>query len=192
MIKFERVQTEEDRIAMHKLRYDVFCLEKQFLDANDYPEEMEYDEWDEYSTHFIASGEMGIIATARLIPNDIIKLPIEKYFDIEIPSDSSKIFAEFSRLIVHPTFRGMSFQVTGGLYAAMYNYSRKEGITDWYAILDKHLHNAYSQYGFLFRQIGEPRHCFGDVTAPYVVSLEEARTYFKTHNPALYKLLLRP
>ena len=51
---------EEDKLALQMIRREVFIHEQQV------PEEMEWDEFDDSSTHFICTLESKIIATARL------------------------------------------------------------------------------------------------------------------------------
>jgi len=51
---------EKDRAALQKIRREVFINEQQV------PEEMEWDEFDDSSTHFLCTLENKVIATARL------------------------------------------------------------------------------------------------------------------------------
>jgi len=54
---------EEDKPALQMIRREVFIHEQQV------PEEMEWDEFDDSSTHFVCILENKIIATARLKPD---------------------------------------------------------------------------------------------------------------------------
>ena len=52
----------------YRLRYQVYCVERQFLDAADYPDQRETDEFDDDSVHLGAVDAVGELAgTARLI-----------------------------------------------------------------------------------------------------------------------------
>ncbi|MBE0447613.1 MAG: GNAT family N-acetyltransferase [Actinobacteria bacterium] len=189
MIEFRRAQTEDEMIAMYKLRYEVYCLEKRYLNADDYPDQLEHDEWDKYSVHFIATDGTDIVGTVRLIKDSPIGFPTELLFDIARSNIHNKSIAEVSRLIVNPQFKSLTLQIANGLYKVMLNFSIEEGITHWYAVMDKHLYVAYSRIGFTFEQIGESKHCFGCNNSPYVLSLEESLANLKVVNTRMYNFL---
>src|SRR5688572_26885229 len=56
----------------YRLRYQVYCLERCFLPAADYPDGLEVDRFDRHSVHVAVLNLRGeVIATARLIePSD--------------------------------------------------------------------------------------------------------------------------
>jgi len=92
-----------------KLRYEVYCLECNFLEARDYKEGMETDEYDKASIHFAAYTLDGsIVGTVRLVqPDDVQTYPWESHckpFDgFDPPSRDNA--AEISRLVVRKTHR---------------------------------------------------------------------------------------
>lgn len=89
---------------IHKLRFAVYCKEKQYLDASRYPDGREYDEFDAYSVHFAARDSAGkIVATLRLvIPSAEQRFPYEDFCapmpDVVLPPKGR--VAEISRLII--------------------------------------------------------------------------------------------
>ncbi len=94
---------------IYKLRYEVYCLECGFLEARDFEEGMETDEYDAYSIHFAAyTLDRSIVGTVRLVqPRDDQMYPWEshcKAFDgfVNPPRDNA---AEISRLVVRKTHR---------------------------------------------------------------------------------------
>jgi len=192
MIQFRRVQTENEKLAMYRLRYDVYCHEQKFVNADDCPNGLEIDEYDEHSAHFIAIGEEGIIATVRLIESSPIGLPIEKFFELEHPStgpNDSNVYSEVSRLIVHPLFRESSLYFIGGLFLALYDYSRKVGITHWYAVLEEFMFETFTSYGFLLQRIGPPDYCLGRTHSPFVLPLEDGINHIARQKPDLVEFL---
>lgn len=92
-----------------KLRYDVYCLERQFLDAGDFEECLETDDFDDCSIHFAAyTLDNDIIGTVRLVqPHPDQAYPFESHCmpfpDFHAPARESA--AEVSRLVVRKTHR---------------------------------------------------------------------------------------
>ena len=58
------------------------------------------------------------------------------------------------------------------LYKAMYQASKRCGITHWMAATEKSLYRLVSRSGFPFRQIGPETDYYGPV-APYLIDLSE-------------------
>ncbi len=116
--------------------------------------------------------------------------------------DRSK-FAEISRLTVCKGFRGKKknviypdkFQkrknpiIMQGLYAIIYQESRRRGITHWYMITEKKLYYALKRYGVLFHQIGAPVWYHGERT-PYLGIIDQIEQNLIKKNPAMMKNML--
>ena len=111
--------TDELKNEVYKLRYQVYCVENGektgFMNPEDHPEGIEFDEYDSHSSHYlIYHRKRGIfMATTRLIlPNAGI---LEKPFPIEINSQIDNVnllvnmprhnLAELSRFCVSKEFR---------------------------------------------------------------------------------------
>ena len=94
---------------IYKLRYEVYCLECNFLEANDYQSGQESDEYDDCSTHFAAfTLDQNIVGTVRLVqPKDEQVYPWETHchpFE-EFVMPPRENAAEISRLVVRKTHR---------------------------------------------------------------------------------------
>ncbi len=76
-----------------------------------------------------------------------------------------------------------------GLYQAMYQESRRRGLTHWYMITEKKLFFALKKYGFLFHQIGEPVQYHGE-RIPYLGIIEEVEKDLIKNNPDMLKIML--
>lgn len=98
------------RQKIYALRYEVYCLECNFLPAENYPDGLEFDEYDSYSTLFAACNHSDeVIGTARLI-----QCPDDEPFPFEIHCNTlhehialppKHECGELSRLIVHKNYR---------------------------------------------------------------------------------------
>ena len=112
--------TPENLLQIYRLRYEVYCKEGLIpgFDPKDYPDGLEYDEYDERSVHSLLMHKpSGLIAgTVRIILPDQheidTKFPLEKfasdsfYAEIESLKSPSRIhLGEISRLILAPGFR---------------------------------------------------------------------------------------
>lgn len=106
-----RVDTPEKLQECCRLRYEVYCKEALIpgFDANDYPDGLERDQYDERSVHcLLVHNSTGRIAgTVRVILHDSkdqFKFPLEKVTGLEIFPHNR--IGEVSRLILAPEFRG--------------------------------------------------------------------------------------
>src|SRR4051812_26734552 len=61
----------------YRLRYQVYCVEREFLNPENYPDRLEVDEFDRYAWHFGTMDSTGrLVATARLVFPSIFGLPL--------------------------------------------------------------------------------------------------------------------
>ena len=64
----------------YRLRYQVYCVERQFLPASDYPDQREVDAFDQQSIHVGAIDDAGeVAATARIVKPGGAGLPLFRY-----------------------------------------------------------------------------------------------------------------
>ncbi len=94
---------------IYKLRYEVYCLERHYLEAKDCQDDQETDEYDDCSIHFAAyTLSNDIVGTVRLVqPHEGQSYPFETHCTpfpefAYPPRDSA---AEISRLVVKKTYR---------------------------------------------------------------------------------------
>jgi N-acyl amino acid synthase of PEP-CTERM/exosortase system len=94
---------------LFKLRYDVYCIERAFLKAEDAFDGMEFDDYDDRSMHFAAyTMDESLIGTVRLVtPRPRQPFPFElhcrTFDDYRMPPHGQ--CAEISRLAVKRTHR---------------------------------------------------------------------------------------
>ena len=96
--------------AAFALRYQVYCLDRGFLPAEDYPDREERDEYDDHSMHFCALNlREEVVGTVRLVrPPFGMAFPFqdrctELFVDSGLPA--ARDCAEISRLVVDRDYR---------------------------------------------------------------------------------------
>lgn len=178
----------------YRLRYRVYCVERAFLRASDYPDELETDQFDRYARHLGTFDREGrLVGTVRLVFPSILGLPLFHHCSVfsgetELHDPRHRI-AEVSRLSVsrqHRTRSAWSHErrrsarldnvyarndVVGfSLYRGLYQESKRGGLTHWVVATEASLQRAVADYGFPFRLIGQEIDYFGPV-APYMMDL---------------------
>ena len=184
--------------ASYSLRYQVYCHERQFLPAADYPARFELDAYDAQSVHLGVLNTVGeLVATARLVQPGQDGLPLLHhctFFPGETPlDDPSRRVVEISRLSVSrkynrragdgfyglqgPTSRTAAERRGGGeivmaIYKAIYQVSKRRGFTHWVIAAERALRRLVARYGFPFKAIGPETDYYGQVS-PYLMDLRE-------------------
>ena len=60
----------------YRLRYQAYCLERRFLDAEDYPNQLEFDAFDRDSVHVgVLDADSELVGTARIVKPNSAGLP---------------------------------------------------------------------------------------------------------------------
>ncbi|HUG37613.1 MAG TPA: GNAT family N-acyltransferase [Candidatus Limnocylindrales bacterium] len=162
--------------AIHQLRYQVYCLERQFLDLSAHPEGLERDEYDRFSVHFAATDESGeVVATSRLVLDSSFGFPLEHRAGGLAPEfyalPRSRI-GEISRLILATPHRGTAEPaLLFGLLKELFEESRRRGLHGLLASMEPRLARLLRRFGFAFSPIGPAMEYFGLVT-PYWATLD--------------------
>jgi len=114
---FEMVPAISDELKneVYKLRYQVFCIENEIFNSEHYPDNLESDNYDQHSVHYLIrhrnSGDYA--ATTRLIlpdTNNMEKLfPLELHCEIDnlaaLQPINRKHLAEISRFCISKAFK---------------------------------------------------------------------------------------
>ncbi len=160
MLTFHKVETEEDLENVYRLRYQIYCIEKGYEPKEKYPDGIEMDEYDVYSIHFTAKIRDHTVGTARLILNNPLGFPGEKYCKTDIASFRLKKeqTVEISRFAVSTTFvRALQFDRTRiliGLFRELYQETKQLGIENLCAAMGKGLQRLLCKYGIVFSPLG--------------------------------------
>jgi N-acyl amino acid synthase of PEP-CTERM/exosortase system len=203
-----------------ELRFQVYCLECNFLSADDYPHGIETDEHDDDAAHFYAfDAEEDLVGYVRLVlPDDGLQFPIQKHCALSVGNEAltqPRQAAEISRLMVRNDYRrrrgdGLSGVTAGqnraafagerrqeapqillSLYRQMYAYSRENGIRYWYAAMERPLARSLQRMDFAFKSIGPETDYYGPV-APYLADLRELEAQIGERRPQLLAWLRNP
>jgi N-acyl amino acid synthase of PEP-CTERM/exosortase system len=197
--KFSTLCIDDDPALLaesYRLRYLVYCVEREFLRAADYPDGLETDEFDRYAKHlgtFDSAGRM--VGTVRLVFPSILGLPLFRHCAV-FPHETAlydprNAVVEVSRLSVSRQHRPRRYwnqkkgqtvhldtahrhndTVVFSLYRELYQVSKKAGLTHWIVATEASLQRAVADYGFPFRLIGPEIDYFGPV-APYLMDLSD-------------------
>jgi N-acyl amino acid synthase of PEP-CTERM/exosortase system len=185
--------------ASYALRYQVYCCERKFLSPDDYPDQLETDEFDQHAIHVgVINADGELAATARLIQLTPAGLPsfdhCTFYAGVNVLRDLDRRVVEVSRLSVSRTYNrragddhfglGSAPPRTDGgerrsggvlvmtLYKALYQASKRRGIAHWMVATERSLQRLVTRSGFPFRQIGPETDYYGPVS-PYLLDLSE-------------------
>ncbi|MFA9460948.1 PEP-CTERM/exosortase system-associated acyltransferase [Thiohalorhabdus methylotrophus] len=155
-----------ERIAISQaLRYQVYCLEQGFERPEAHPDERERDPYDGRSVHaLVRCRRTGQFAgSVRLVlshpQNRDAPFPIEEHcLDVfhrpsmrwELPRHAT---AEISRFAISRRFTRVP-HITIGLFAGIVQMSVRQGITDWYAVMEPALLRLLTRFGIRFQPIG--------------------------------------
>lgn len=183
----------------YRLRYQVYCLDRGFFSASDYPDGVETDVFDAHAVHLgVVNLENEVVATARLVRPSQHGLPMFGHCSLspEVMRviDTARV-VEVSRLAVSRRYnrrRGDGFYSLQGrtenvdgverrrgggeivltLYQALYQASKREGFTHWLAATERSLQRLVAGYAFPFQPAGPEVDYFGRVM-PYLMDLGE-------------------
>jgi N-acyl amino acid synthase of PEP-CTERM/exosortase system len=194
------------------LRYQVYCLERAFLDPEHYANRLEIDAFDAHALHLGTMNLQGeLVGTARLVQDGVAGFPLFLHCKI-FPGETElylpeNTVAEVSRLSVSRNYRrrredgaygdqgeppayvgkqrrggraGNSGELIVSLYKALYQASKRHGITHWLAATEKSLHRLLTKFAFPLRLIGPEADYFGPV-APYLMNLSEFDQVILSH-----------
>ncbi|MCC8998271.1 MAG: PEP-CTERM/exosortase system-associated acyltransferase [Candidatus Contendobacter sp.] len=204
--------TEASRAIHHKIRYQVYCIERNFENPADFPTGEESDRWDAHAAQFIVrQRESGAcVAAMRLVLPYAASFPLETLHCLT-PGHADHIqrrrLGEISRICVirspnphHVNFhldRGFGHvapnresEVMLGLLRTIMVHGLERGIEHCYLLVT----DAFAR---LLRRIGVVLHSVGTATehrgfrAPYLVGLRESATSLCNRSAAIHALFAR-
>lgn len=204
-----------------ELRFQVYCEECKFLPIALYPARREWDDADSTAAHFCAFNlEHELVGYARLVEADSARrFPFQNHCTVYptasgLPAPSAAV--EISRMIVRADYRrrrgdtingvtvddgeaververrSNSPQILLSLYRQMFQYSRAQGLTHWYAAMERPVARALARIGgFAFHDIGPEEDYFGPVV-PYLADLDDIADSVRRRSPAMLDWMTRP
>lgn len=172
----------------YRLRYQVYCLERKFLPAANFPLGLEMDDFDRHAVHVGAIDAWGALAgTARVVSVTTAGPGLPLFQHCRIFADETELLdpdstvVEISRLAMSracrrrlrdglPERRDVRREVFLTLLKAIYQATKRLGATHWVAATETSLQRLVAQYGFPFRAIG-PECDYGGRVSPYLMNL---------------------
>jgi N-acyl-L-homoserine lactone synthetase len=171
--------------AALRLRFEVYCNERQFLDARHYPHGLEADEYDPHSLHFVGIDDQDLAGgTLRLVRNSARGFPLERQVGPGLPEIvgiARDRTAEVSRLVLAKRYRGHSVAarlMRFGLVARMYEEARRLELDGLLAAMERGLWRLLASAEICFEPVGPPVSYFGQVV-PYYAELDALERGYK-------------
>lgn len=186
MYTFEHVLFSRDREKAFRLRYDVYCKEKKWLDSTQYWDMLEKDEHDERSETFLAydANTMQPIGTIRVIinDNDLSPLPITEHPSIDSNLNTAKC-VEISRFAVLGSVR--QGNVCIGLLRIAIRYVLKyySNFDYMFCSIEERFRHTLNQLGFELIPLAPSAFWFGDQLVPSRQSIANLDDCFRRNNP---------
>jgi N-acyl amino acid synthase of PEP-CTERM/exosortase system len=189
-------------MAQHyRLRYQVYCVEREFLHADDYPDQRERDEFDADSLHVGAVDALGELAgTARVIRSKSKSLPMFRHCTlfphVRTLDEPGCVVVEVSRVSISRDYARRRDEIhppptepaTAAARASQRRRRRTEpfltlvksilqgakraGATHLIGATEASFHRWVVHYGFPFRVSGPEADYYGPVV-PSILSLHE-------------------
>lgn len=186
MYTFEHVLSSSGREDAFRLRYEIYCEEKQWLDPTQYSDMLEQDEYDEGAEIFLAYDDVTMqpVGTIRVIINDnvLLPLPITKHPSINSNFSTSGC-VEISRFAVLKSARRGNVCI-GLLRIAIRHVLKYYSDFDYMLCLieDKFRHTL-NQLGFELTPVAPSAFWFGDQLVPLRQSIPRLDDCFRRNNP---------
>lgn len=162
--------TSELREEAYRLRYQVYCCERQFETPDEHPRQMETDVFDQRSIHSLIINKPtgAATGTVRLILPEAGShketFPIQQICSHPLPVKlPTSCTAEISRFAISKKIREMAngncpkdlkCSIVLGLMRAVVQSSLLYGITDWLAVMEPSLLRLLCRFGIYFTPIG--------------------------------------
>ena len=180
----------------YSLRYQVYCVERNFLDKQHYPAQKELDAFDKRSLHFgVYAQNRTMLGSVRMVFSDNSDFPITNHCALDIPTSALSMnegVAEISRLVL--TRNKCSASISNSidtnaallLYKRLYQESKRRGIKHWLAAMEPALVRLLRRFNFNFQPIGPVSDYYGYVR-PYIAHINEVEQQVKQRSPKLFQ-----
>ena len=166
-------ETPEQIQMAQALRYEVFCLEKEWIDPSSCENGLETDEYDELAIHFlVVDDETGAgLGTSRLLLGSCQTLPASRFLDLDALGLQPSQTCEVSRLASLRSARARNFEVFLLLMHAMSTWGAGVDITAALSVADVALHRLMTRIGMPYVSVGEPVDYLGSECVPSVIDV---------------------
>ncbi|HBC88785.1 MAG TPA: hypothetical protein DCZ94_17725 [Lentisphaeria bacterium] len=187
---FVQAQDAGELAQAHRIRYQVYCEEKKWLEKADYPSCEEKDGYDPHSVVFLAFDPDGnAVGTARLIiKDDSISLPIGLNF--KIGRRNFDRCCEISRMAVPRKLRRGNVAI--GLIRMLTRYilDHRDELKHLYISVEERFLLALNLLGLEFVPAGPAAFCCGDVLVPTRLIISELESSLMRNNRSFYNWIM--
>ncbi len=178
--------TEESKNIHYNLRYQIFCLEKGFEEADKFKDEMEKDIHDDSAIHFLVKCHDRWIGSFRLVSDQFVNLPFQKVSaldSLQFKHHNLKV-AEFSRLGILRPFQklrngeppkdssGSDSEIMLKMIHAGVDYCRTNTVGHIIILCRRSISRVLNQFGLEARPIGPTIFHHGPRT-PFIFNLAD-------------------
>jgi N-acyl-L-homoserine lactone synthetase len=162
----------------YRLRYRVYCQEKQFLDPNDYPDGREIDQFDPFSIHVGAidsDGELG--GTARVVAPNPLGYPLQTHLhffpDVRLDAPGM-LTVECSRIMISRHYaRRRRTEPFLTIIKGVLQQAKRIGATHIIGATEPGFFRLIVLYGMPWRVAGPAADYYGAEVLPCMLSLAE-------------------
>jgi N-acyl-L-homoserine lactone synthetase len=152
------VTDEEMLKQVFAFRYKILLeIFPQYIQAENFKDELEYDKYDTYSLHFVAlDKEDNICGNIRLVNNSPIGYPTENHADFDKSQFQREKLGELSRIFIDAKCRSMksSKTIIDSFKEPVYNKLKEFGIEYTYGSLEENFLRLLKIYGLDYHPIG--------------------------------------
>lgn len=161
------VCSEPDQIrAAQQLRFEVFCLEKAWVDSRSCEDGIETDSSDSVAIHFLALDDDMPVGTVRLLLGWRQPLPAAVHLDLDSLNIGPAEMVEVSRLATKRTGRSQNLRIFLGLTSLMWEWATQNSAKVWLAIADEPLYYLLTRLGLPVVAEGDPVEYLGSRCIP--------------------------
>jgi predicted GNAT family N-acyltransferase len=126
-VTFREIKTKEELEKMCNLVWEVYALEKKWIDPSRFSMELLKDEYETNSIKIGAFKTENLVGTIRIILSSSLHFYVEKDFNVELPDFLQKEkTAELSRFVVAKEYRNKL--ISFGLLKEAFEISKEIGI----------------------------------------------------------------
>ena len=185
--RFIEVNNQELLDKVYRFRYKIWCVERDILDPNNYPDQCESDQYDPFADHFVVlDNNDDVAATVRLIHHSPIGYPTENYLDFDKSEHCFRreSLGELSRIFIDPKYRNMKDTkviIQGLIKEVIYFKIRDHGIINCYGALENGFNKLLNMFKVPYNTIGEAKLYYGGLRYPSIMHTSD----LELQNPGL-------
>lgn len=165
-MEFIVCDTPEQVREAQRLRYEVYCLEKSWVDEEVCEGGIETDASDPLATHFLAIDGDVVVGTVRLLLGWREELPGARYLDLAALGLGPEDTVEVSRLATRRNGRSQDLRIFLGLTKLMWGWATDHSAKAWLAIADVPLYHMLTRLGLPVLAESEPVDYLGSSCIP--------------------------